>query len=381
MSYVWLPFVTEENGPCNIYMGLSVRDGTNSIPYADSCRITQLEGLLIVQPYHPMLFQQGGLPGPELIMQFWRGQLRAEDLPAKWEEYEAAASKQQKRLDKMLWKCYACERELKATSFGAQVADKWMFATHVLERVLRRGACRYCVDCMQQRRAVVGGAANGAATQLERIPCQGPLCQGKAQERHAFPAADMARMSRNRDYRGAVCTRCLKSPSARVKHAIQKSQLQYPCSKCNMQRPAAEFESQKLNDLIAHGTEYNAVCLLCDATQLDRFTKATYKCCACQLDLSTEHFSVARKKSHNTKALKCELCERPPCRACGTRPERPLTNQNEVVKSLADRAAYRCMACKYPPCSVCHVTSRPKEKKYLVDTMATWTCASCREKQ
>ena len=189
-----------------IYMGLSGRDGTNSIPYADMCnrsRITQLEGLLIVQPYHPMLFKQGGLPGPELIMQFWRGQLRAEDLPAKWEEYEAAASKQHKRLDKMLWKCGACERELKATSFGVQVGDKSLFAAHVLERVLRRGACRYCVDCMQQRRAVVGGAAGGAP-QLERIPCQGPLCQGEAQLRQAFPAADMPRMNANRDYRGAV---------------------------------------------------------------------------------------------------------------------------------------------------------------------------------
>ena len=179
-----------------------------------------------------------------------------------------------------------------------------------------------------------------------------------------------------------MCTLCVKSPSIRVKQAMQKSRVQYPCSKCGMQRPAADFDSKKFASLLANNTEYNAVCLLCDDTQLDRpLTKETYKCCACQLDLSTEHFSVARKKNHNTKARKCNVCERPPCRVCGTRPERPLTNQNEVVKSLADRAAHRCMACKYPACSVCHATSRPKEKKYLVDTMATWTCASCREKQ
>ena len=126
------------------------------------CRITELEGLLIVQPYHPRLFQQGGLPGPELIMQFWRGQLKAEDLPRKWEEYEAAASKQQKRLDKMLWKCYACERELKATGFGVQAENKGRFAEQVLKRVLSRGACRYCVDCMQQRRAASGAATKKA---------------------------------------------------------------------------------------------------------------------------------------------------------------------------------------------------------------------------
>ena len=189
-------------------------------------------------------------------------------------------------------------------------------------------------------------------------------------------------MTASRDYRRAVCTLCLKSPSIRVKHAMQKSRVQYSCSRCGMQRPAADFENKKFANLLASNTEYNAVCLLCDDTQLDRLTKETYKCCSCRLDLSTEHFSVARKKNHNTKALKCKLCERPPCRVCGTRPERPLTNQNEVVKSLADREAYRCAACKYPPCSVCRVTERPdKAQKYSVDKMPTWTCSKCTEKQ
>ena len=67
-----------------------------------------------------------------------------------------------------------------------------------------------------------------------------------------------------------------------------------------------------------------------------RFTTDTYQCCACRLDLTTEHFSVARNRSHRhgSNALKCELCERPPCRVCGNWPMRPLTNHHEVVNSL-----------------------------------------------
>ena len=180
-----------------------------------------------------------------------------------------------------------------------------------------------------------------------------------------------------------MCTECLKLPSVRVKLAKEKSKLQYPCSICNKLRPAAEFDTQKLDDLIANSREYDAVCLKCDLTQLSRSTKETYKCCACNVKLSKEHFSVARMKSHqNTKTVKCETCERPPCRICGARPEKPLTNQNEVIKSLAQRKDYRCTACKYPPCSVCHVTARPDQrKKYLVDNMPTWTCSTCKENQ
>ena len=317
-------------------------------------------------------------------MQFWRNQLKEEDLRDKWKEYESAASKQEKRLEKMLWKCYACERELKATSFGVQPHDKSNFAEHVKQRVLQPGACRYCVDCKKQSRGQAPGAAGRAATKLQRIPCQGPLClpKGKAHERHAFPAADMAKMSANGKYGRAICTECLTIQSARVKHAIEKSKLQYPCSICNKRRPAADFDTQNLDDLIVNNREHDAVCLICDPTQLSRLTKATYKCCACKKQLSEENFSLARKKSHKTKAVKCKICERPPCRTCGARPEKPLTNQNEVIKSLEDREAYRCTACKYPPCSVCHVTPRRKQtQKYLVDNMPTWTCSTCKENQ
>ena len=56
--------------------------------YLGSSRVKRKEGLLIVQPYPPMLFRQGSLPGPELMMQLWRKRLKVGQLEKKWEEYE-----------------------------------------------------------------------------------------------------------------------------------------------------------------------------------------------------------------------------------------------------------------------------------------------------
>ena len=42
------------------------------------------EGLLVVQPFHPMLFRQGPLPGPKLIMGYQRGEISDEDLEQAW---------------------------------------------------------------------------------------------------------------------------------------------------------------------------------------------------------------------------------------------------------------------------------------------------------
>jgi len=144
--------------------------------YLGISRVRTAAGLLIVQPYHPMLFRQGCLPGPELLMQFWRGQLAETEIQAKWEELEKAAKKQEKRLDKMSWECGGCGRQLKADGYGAgreTATDQWNFHKMVLERVLVPGANRYCVGCKAKRRASAGGAGGRNATRHELILCTG----------------------------------------------------------------------------------------------------------------------------------------------------------------------------------------------------------------
>ena len=48
--------------------------------YIGISRLTSADGLLVAQPFAPMLFRQGPLPGPTLIMQFQRGELDEDQL-------------------------------------------------------------------------------------------------------------------------------------------------------------------------------------------------------------------------------------------------------------------------------------------------------------
>ena len=174
-----------------------------------------------------------------------------------------------------------------------------------------------------------------------------------------------------------MCVECFNLASSRVKRGATE---EYRCCECGELRLAREFHTKTLDNLVLEDKLYEAKRLRCDPSQLERFAKELCPCCACKKNLPKEQFSLARAKSHRTTQRRCELCERPPCKVCGQRPAKPLTNQNEVIKSLADRRAYRCQACKYPPCDVCKTTPRPDPRnKVSVDNLPKWICSRCRD--
>ena len=188
------------------------------------------------------------------------------------------------------------------------------------------------------------------------------FCTGScAEEKHesAFPPEGTIQMRKIRQYRHAVCSVCMKLRSVSVSKAIEESKKLSICENCGQSREGSEYENVTLRNHIVNETLYDLVCLHRDASQLSRCTKDVYRCGTCQKMLPAVELSVQRRKSHqDAKFLKCGMCERPPCFSCGARPEKPLTNQNEVVKSLKDRAKYRCMRCKYPPCAKCGMKDR-----------------------
>ena len=188
----------------------------------------------------------------------------------------------------------------------------------------------------------------------------------------------MVHMRKLRKYGNAMCAECLKMPSCRIKWGLGE---EFRCSQCGELRLAREYHTKNLENLLLNGKEYEARCLRCDPSQLERFTKDLYKCCACKEELPKERFSLARAKSHKAAQRRCELCERPPCRICAQRPAKPLTNQNEVIHTPEDRLAYRCQGCKYPPCEVCGTTPREKRAKHTVDNLPNWVCSRCKGKE
>ena len=63
--------------------------------YIIKSRVSSVENLLIVQPYSLALFNQGVLPGPDLLLRKQRGEISLRELQRLWKEHEenAGASK------------------------------------------------------------------------------------------------------------------------------------------------------------------------------------------------------------------------------------------------------------------------------------------------
>ena len=80
--------------------------------YCTMSRTCTAKTLLVMQPFAPMLFRQGELPGPHLMMEFWHGRLAAADVEAAWKTAEAAQAKTKNRWEDVLWTCSICKKEL-----------------------------------------------------------------------------------------------------------------------------------------------------------------------------------------------------------------------------------------------------------------------------
>ena len=80
--------------------------------YCTMSRTCTAKTLLVMQPFAPMLFRQGELPGPHLMMKFWHGRLAAKDLKAAWESAEAVQNKTKNGLGDVHWPCCVCKKDL-----------------------------------------------------------------------------------------------------------------------------------------------------------------------------------------------------------------------------------------------------------------------------
>mgnify|MGYP003310562638 CR=1 FL=1 len=94
--------VPEFGGTAHAYCGESLKIATGDLlewdrfPTLDSMlrafiiksRVSSVENLLIVQPYSPALFNQGVLPGPDLLLRKQRREISLKELKHLWKEHE-----------------------------------------------------------------------------------------------------------------------------------------------------------------------------------------------------------------------------------------------------------------------------------------------------
>eukprot|EP00973_Karenia_brevis_P073386 10194957-Karenia_brevis.AAC.1 len=51
-------------------------------------RVKEADKILLAQPYHPQLFMQGALPGPDLLLKTLQGQLSYHEVRQAWKDCE-----------------------------------------------------------------------------------------------------------------------------------------------------------------------------------------------------------------------------------------------------------------------------------------------------
>lgn len=123
--------------------------------YIIRSRIRQIEQFLLIQPYSPMLFAQGTLPGPSLLLQAQKGELDEEQLRQAWADVDTRESEQKIKNANWPWEmqlpCQQCTirdahdtvvKPLKAFIANKNLDEAWA--------MIAQGGDMICFKCDQQ---------------------------------------------------------------------------------------------------------------------------------------------------------------------------------------------------------------------------------------
>ena len=193
--------------------------------YLGKTRVRTKEGLLVVQPFHPMLFRQGPLPGPKLIMEYQRGEISDDNLEKAWGDAVENTQAVEKKFEKIRYPCGVCDGELLAKDFVFTLGDMPVAVKHVLTDVIALGSCRQCFSC--KNRLQSGGG---------EILCMS--CDTRKSS-SAFAHKMWHSMWKQRSFTKAICMEC----SGR--HA--RSTKQFLCTRCTKALPPMDFDNNLLN--------------------------------------------------------------------------------------------------------------------------------------
>ena len=166
--------------------------------YCTMSRTCTANTLLVMQPFAPMLFRQGELPGPHLMMEFWHGRLAAKDVQAAWKSAEAAQELTHKRLEDVLWPCSICKKELGFSHYGVSPKGDKRFLNDYWRRVMLPGEWRICLNC----KGTLRGACGGKFTTYE---CK--ACHEELSEEH-FDVERLKIWLKHCNYVQIVCLQC-----------------------------------------------------------------------------------------------------------------------------------------------------------------------------
>ena len=99
------------------------------------------EGLLVVQPFHPMLFRQGPVLGPKVIMGYKRGEISDEDLEQAWADAVQSTQAVDEKLNELQYPCGVCDAELLSSDFSFTFPGRDVTVERIMTQVIDLGAC------------------------------------------------------------------------------------------------------------------------------------------------------------------------------------------------------------------------------------------------
>ena len=124
-------------------------NGMETLGYIGLSRVKGADGLLLSEILAPMLFRQGPLPGPSLLIDFLNGRVAEEDLEARWNTIEENKRSIKTDLATVKWECCVCKEEKTYEHYTE--CDSAHYLAKYKQLILERGSWRTCLDCSRQQ--------------------------------------------------------------------------------------------------------------------------------------------------------------------------------------------------------------------------------------
>ena len=331
-------------------------------------RVETADSVTIVQPFSPCLFQQNDLPGPNLFLKFWRGQLTPKECVTKWLE-ENKQKKKSRAVDwpkKMPLFCRGCSDAIDKDIQNSLDEFPRTKKSNIFETLIAEGMERFCNACRRSGRLKnlpdnapddhnTGSEEDNIDTEekpfVQCQQCKGLLhpasfdaeklqrwtknrllsnraiclhCEAKKDEhrdkikcvrckevksRNEYDPIMLHRWTINRNLaKSAECKNCAAARGAKT-HEPKRiwKESTYRCSKCKVEYPPNNFAYSTLASLEADGQSFLAVCLHCNPVIHEK--RASLKpvtCVACKKLKERKEFSLERQR-HRTLATRYEL--------------------------------------------------------------------------
>ena len=236
--------------------------------YIIKSRVRDVANLLIVQPFSPVLFRQGVLPGPDLLLRRQRREITVKELKRLWKDHEDKQDAAEQAKDwpwSMLLPCRTCsiheDKEIlkPLEAFGSRARSR----NELWKDLISEGEDLSCLSCRKLR-------FKESRLLENRMFCDG--CY-KSLPPSSFSEVDSAAWKKS-EARNYLCLKCNGDAATKTRKDLEILE----CRKCNMKWPEHHYHVETLRRW-QEKESHVLFCALCEAEQRkDKRLNDVYTC-------------------------------------------------------------------------------------------------------